>query len=176
MRTTTVESDADPVQRQNFQRRVAVEEKLLMLCQELSPGEVANSTPAQINAASATAELYRLASLLYLQRVVPIMGDEVRRATYLQQIFTALGTLRVATSPWPVFITACEARKEEERIHIVDVLDRMDKVRNIGNVRVMRGIIEMIWKQQDLRDASDKSEAMQWWLCMESSVPAPWFV
>ena len=169
-----LESDADLVLGQNLQHRVVLEEKLRMPSQRLSPDEVANSSPTQIKDASATAELYRLASLLYLQRVVPATGDEVRRAAYLQQLFAALGTVRVATSPWPVFITACEARTDEERVQILEVLERMDEVRNIGNVRVMRSIIETIWKQQDLRD-SDKSEAMQWWRCIECSVPAPWF-
>lgn len=146
-----------------------------MMSQRLSPDEAANSTPVQIKDTSATAELYRLAGLLYLQRVVPTAGDEGRRAAYLQQAFGALRTVRVATSPWPIFIIACEARTEEERAHIFDVLERMDEVRNVGNVRVMRSIIETIWKQQDLWDSSDKSEAMQWWLCTECSVPAPWF-
>lgn len=146
-----------------------------MLSQQLSPEEASNSTPTQVENASTTAELYRLASLLYLQRVVPTMGDDVRRADYLDRAFATLKELSVATSPWPVFITACEARTEEERIYILEVLDQMDEVRNIGNVCVMRSIIEAVWKQQDLRETSVKSEAIQWWLCIDSGVLVPWF-
>lgn len=175
MRSAGSEPDSNPASGRNFQKRVVLEEKLRMLSQRLSPDEVTNSTPVQIKDTSATAELYRLAGLLYLQRVVPAAGDEVRRAAYLQQAFTALRTVQVATSPWPIFITACEARTEEERAQIFDVLERMDEVRNVGNVRVMHSIIETIWKQQDLWDSSDKSEAMQWWLCIDCSIPAPWF-
>ncbi|PNH70236.1 hypothetical protein VD0002_g389 [Verticillium dahliae] len=141
----------------------------------LSPDEAASSSAVQIKDASATAELYRLAALLYLQRVVPAPGDDMRSAAYLQQIFAALRTVRVATSPWPVFITACEARTEDERVQILRVLERMDEIRNVGNVRVMRSLIESIWKQQDLRDSSGKSEALRWWLCVDGEVPAPWF-
>jgi hypothetical protein len=175
MRPTGPEPDSKPASGRDFQQRVVLEEKLRMMSQRLSPDEVANSTPGQIKDTSATAELYRLAGLLYLQRVVPTAGDEVKRADYLQQAFGALRTVRVATSPWPIFAIACESRTEEERARILEVLERMDEVRNVGNVRVMRSIIETIWKQQDLWDSSDKSEAMQWWLCTECSVPAPWF-
>lgn len=112
---------------------------------------------------------------MYLQRVVPDTGDEVRRATYLRQAFAALGEVPVATGPWPVFVVACEARTDEERICIIETLDQMDKVRNVGNVRVMRAILETIWKQRDLQENSDTIETKQWWLCAESSVAVPWF-
>ncbi|CRK34985.1 hypothetical protein BN1708_006608, partial [Verticillium longisporum] len=175
MRMTLSDSSVNSDPGEQSQQRVALEERLRMASQRLSPDEAANSSTVQIKDASATAELYRLAALLYLQRVVPAPGDDMRSAAYLQQIFAALRTVRVATSPWPVFITACEARTEHERVQILRVLERMDEIRNVGNVRVMRSLIESIWKQQDLRDSSGKSEAMQWWLCVDGEVPAPWF-
>lgn len=177
MRSITLDPAAEQhVLDEVFQQRVALEQRLQAASQQLSPDEVTISTDAQIKAASATAELYRLASLLYLQRVAPDTGDEVRRATYLRQAFTALGDVPVATGPWPIFIVACEARTDEERIYILEILDQMDKVRNIGNVRVMRSILETIWKQRDLQENSDTIETKQWWLCAESSAAVPWFV
>lgn len=176
MRTIKLSPDAEQhVLDEAFQQRLALEQKLQTASQELSPDEVACSTDAQTKAASATAELYRLASLLYLQRVVPDPGDEARRATYVRQAFAALGEVPVATGPWPVFIVACEARTDEERISILETLDQMDKVRNVGNVRVMRALLETIWKQRDLQDNSDTIETKQWWLCAESGVAVPWF-
>ncbi|KAK2596550.1 hypothetical protein N8I77_013436 [Diaporthe amygdali] len=177
MRTMILDPDAEHhVPDKTFEQRAAVEQKLQIAWQQLSPDEVATSTDAQMKAALATAELYRLASLLYLQRVVPDIGDEVRRAAYLRQAFAALNDVPVATGPWPVFIVACEARTDEERIYILEILDQMDKVRNVGNVRVMRTILETIWKQQDLREHSGMTEMKQWWLCADSSVAVPWFV
>lgn len=176
MRTVTLDPDAEQHDLdKTFQERVALEQKLQNAWQQLSPEEVAISTAAEIKAASATAELYRLASLLYLQRVVPDIGDEVRRAAYVRQAFAALGEVPVATGPWPVFVVACEARTDEERIYILETLDRMDKLRNVGNVRVMRTILETIWRQRDLQENSDTIETKQWWLCAESSVAVPWF-
>jgi hypothetical protein len=176
MRTRILDPDVDQDALDDlFQQQVALEQKLQSARQHLSADEVAVSTDAQIKAASATAELYRLATLLYLQRVVPDIGDDVRRAAYLRQAYAALSEVPVATGPWPVFIIACEARTDEERIYILEILDQMDKVRNVGNVRVMGTILETIWKQRDLQENSDTIEKKQWWICAESSVAVPWF-
>lgn len=176
MRTITLDPGAEQHDLDKIsQQRVVLEQKLQSARQQLSPDEVAISTEAEIKIASASAELYRLASLLYLQRVAPDTGDEARRATYLRQAFAALGEIPVATGPWPVFVVACEARTDEERIYILGTLDKMNEVRNVGNVRVMRTILETIWRQRDLQETSDTIETKQWWLCAESSVAVPWF-
>ncbi|KAK7454747.1 hypothetical protein CaCOL14_005815 [Colletotrichum acutatum] len=175
MRTMILKSGRSDIERKTEQFRIVVQEKLENLAHSLSPDEVAHSTSAQIRDASATAELYRLASLLYLQRVVPAAGDEKKRFGYLEQAYAAMKEVRVATSPWPVFIFACETRLEEQRIYILDILDRMDKIRNVGNVRVMRSVIENVWIQQDLREPVDTTGTIPWWLCIESDLPVPWF-
>ncbi|KAK1512112.1 hypothetical protein CTAM01_01042 [Colletotrichum tamarilloi] len=175
IRTMILKSERSDIKRNTEQFRIVLQEKLESLVHFLSPDEVAHSTSAQIRDALATAELYRLASLLYLQRVVPVAGDEKKRISYLEQAYAAMKEVRVATSPWPVFIFACETRSEEQRIHILDILDRMDKIRNVGNVRVMRSVIENVWIQQDLRELVDATGTIPWWLCIESDLPVPWF-
>ncbi len=155
--------------------RVAVEAKLQNLTQSFSSDEAAQPSSSQMAASSATAELYRLASLLYLLRVVSMNSDEAQRVACLNQAFDTLKQVRVATSPCPVFIFACEARTEEQRIHIWEVLECMDSARNVGNVRVMRTIIQTIWKQQDIREPVNLTRTVPWWLCIESSLPVPWF-
>ncbi|CAK1356362.1 unnamed protein product [Cercospora beticola] len=175
VRAEVLEHGARDITGTRWQMRVALEEKLRNLTQNFSPDEVAHSTCDQIIASTATAELYRLATLLYLLRVVPVHGDEVQRSAYLDQAFMALEQLRVATSPWPVFIIACESRTEEQRMKILDVLDCMDSARNVGNVRIVRNIIQTIWRQQDLRGSADMTGPVPWWLCIESRIPVPWF-
>ncbi|KAK1486382.1 hypothetical protein CCUS01_15153 [Colletotrichum cuscutae] len=175
IRTMILKSERSDIKRNTEQFRIVLQEKLESLVHFLSPDEVAHSTSAQIRDALATAELYRLASLLYLQRVVPVAGDEKKRISYLEQAYAAMKEVRVATSPWPVFIFACETRSEEQRIYILDILDRMDKIRNVGNVRVMRSVIENVWIQQDLRELVDATGTIPWWLCIESDLPVPWF-
>ncbi|KAF4419960.1 hypothetical protein FACUT_11401 [Fusarium acutatum] len=123
----------------------------------------------------AIAELYRLATLLYLQRVHPIAEDDFTRSVYVQQALGVLKSLDVATSPWPVFIIACEV-DEQDRVSILHTLDRMDSVRSIGNIKVLRDVIESVWKQQDLRSIGKAGQRVDWLQFVECDVPVPWFI
>ncbi|KAF5638736.1 uncharacterized protein FTJAE_5123 [Fusarium tjaetaba] len=123
----------------------------------------------------AIAELYRLATLVYLQRVHPIAEDDFTRTVYVQQALGVLKDLGVATSPWPVFIIACEV-DEQDRVSILHTLDRMDSVRSIGNIKVLRDVIESIWKQQDLRSIGKAGQRIDWLEFIECDVPVPWFI
>ena len=168
------QSDAPP-SGEAFRQRVALEQRLVDLSQRLDPDEISSGSPFRRRCALSTAELYRLAALLYLQRVCPTFGDDVRRAHYLERAFAALDTLRVVTSPWPVFLVACESQDDEQRIRILRILDRMDSARSVGNVYVMRGIIETVWKQHDLCCRENRPREMKWWYLVDSDVAAPWF-
>lgn len=175
MRASLLEESQSSESANTFQKRVVLERELGSLTQRLESVEADNATAMERERMQTTAELYRLAGLLYLQRVCPTLGDELRRSHYMENAFAALGSLQVATSPWPIFVIACESEEEEERIRIIQVLDQMDTVRSIGNVYVMRYIIEMVWKQHDLRGDAKKGGQIKWWHFVDSDVAAPWF-
>lgn len=177
LRVSSLERPSDTGPVSLFQQRVILERGLQNLTQRLEPAEKDSAIPfgRECVDAKATAELYRLAGLLYLQRVCPTPGDEVRRTDYLEQAFAALDTLHVATSPWPIFVIACESQHEEQRILTSQILDQMESIRSIGNILVMRNIIETIWKQQDLRGNLDRAGQIGWWLFVDCDVAAPWF-
>lgn len=158
----------------NERRRI--ESHLQTLAQNLSPEEQASSSPKRRAFILATAELYRLATLLYLQRVCSLVQDEVTRPTYVDQAFATLATLEVATSPWPIFILACESRTDNQRIQILRTLDRMDAARNIGNVLVLRSIIESFWTQCDLRADVASGNPLKWWEMVNYETAMPWFI
>ncbi|KAF5254860.1 hypothetical protein FANTH_356 [Fusarium anthophilum] len=147
--------------------------KLYNLRQLLAPIESSDSLRA--HRILAIAELYRLATLLYLQRVHPIAEDDFTRPVYVQQALGVLRSLGVATSPWPVFVMACEV-DEPDRVSILHTLDRMENVRSIGNIKVLRDVIEGIWKQQDLRSIGKAGQRVDWLQFVECDVPVPWFI
>ncbi|KAL6918506.1 hypothetical protein FSST1_010001 [Fusarium sambucinum] len=154
------------------EERSTLEAILSSFDQRLSPDETNYSLHPSPAEALAKAELYRLAALLYLQRVVPVDGDEDRRTVYLQQALSILTGLSVASSPWPCFIIACEVKLEEQRLQILEVLNKMDTVRKVGNMHVTRAIVETIWKQQDLRVGAEQAG---WWSCPSFDLSVPWF-
>ncbi|KAF5683508.1 C6 finger domain-containing protein [Fusarium circinatum] len=125
-----------PVPTDTIEHRSALEAQLLSAEQHLSRDESTCLVHQNSTEALAKAELYRLAALLYLQRVVPEDGDEDRREAYVQQALSIMSGLTVASSPWPCFIVACEVTLEEQRLQILEVLYKMDTVRKIGNMLV----------------------------------------
>ncbi|ENH74800.1 hypothetical protein FOC1_g10003155 [Fusarium oxysporum f. sp. cubense race 1] len=55
-------------------------------------------------------------------------------------------------------------------------LRRMDNVRSIGNIKVLRYVIESIWKQQDFRSIGKAGQRVDWLQFVECDVPVPWFI
>jgi hypothetical protein len=117
-----------------------------------------------------------LAAVIYLQRVCPQHDDEASRAGILDLGLWTLGQLEVATSPWPLFVLAVECRSDEQRMQIMRTLDKMESQRNIGNVLVMRGMIESFWTQVDLQAAQPTAIQLKWWDMLNGNKPVPWFI
>ncbi|KAH7140025.1 fungal-specific transcription factor domain-containing protein [Dactylonectria estremocensis] len=157
------------------QKRVVLEKRLQNLTQRLDPDEEEAANTIECARIVATANFYRLAALLYLQRVFPIEGDQARRNRYLNEARVASESLHVVTSPWPMFVVACESRTEDQRLAVLTMLDEMQRRRSIGNIRVMRNVIETIWKQCDLRSEFDHEQQLEWCRFVDSDVMVPWF-
>ncbi|KAH8691551.1 fungal-specific transcription factor domain-containing protein [Talaromyces proteolyticus] len=130
-----------------------------------------------------TAELYRIAALLYHHRVHAYYLDRCKeRNFYLKQAFQILCQLPICTSPWPLFVIASEAESDDQRLVILRILDRMDEARKIGNIFVLRDIIQSLWKQQDLAADCKTSGNQPGWsnswdlLFLDSKMAVPWFI
>lgn len=150
-----------------------LQDRLCRLSQHLLPAEhlVGDQTKMHL-----TAELYRIAAVLYLRAVCPSVDATNQTPAWLSRAFEVLAGLEVCTSPWPLFVIACESQTDQHRIEILCALDRMDEDRNIGNVFVLRGLIENYWKQLDLAADEEKSRSLNWWELMNFSTAAPWFI
>lgn len=158
------------------EQRLELEARLKHLVQRPYEEHHSLETPQRQASISATAELYRLASLLHLQRVCPLYADDDARLSYLEQAFSVLSKLKIVTSPWPLFIVACESTSDEHRMAIMTILDRMGEVRRIGNVNVLREVIETFWKQHDLRIGSGSPDDLSWWNWVDCQTAEPWFI
>ncbi|KAJ5303201.1 fungal-specific transcription factor domain-containing protein [Penicillium atrosanguineum] len=163
-----------------------LERKVVGLTQCLDPTDDLSSHGISVEERSKvllTAEFYRIATLLYHHRLHAYYLPRHReRKVYLKQAFEILDRLPICTSPWPLFIVACEANSDDQRLVILRMLDRMDEARKIGNVFVMRDIIQSFWKQEDLAADCDGSSNQPNWskswdlLFFESKLAVPWFI
>ncbi|KAI1128840.1 fungal-specific transcription factor domain-containing protein [Nemania abortiva] len=154
----------------------ALESKLALLTQRLDPRHEEYLSRHDRTRTLATAELYRLATFLYLHRVGSTETSQEIKSAYLQQALHVLSSLEVCTSPWPLFVIGCETETDDQRICILRTLDRMDEVRHIGNVFVLRHIIESFWKQQDLQADSGRASSLKWWDTIDLNLTSPWFI
>ncbi|KAI1816334.1 fungal-specific transcription factor domain-containing protein [Poronia punctata] len=151
-------------------------DKLASLQQRLHPRHEQGLSQRDRVRTLATAELYRLATFLYLHRACSTDTVQEVRSTYLQQAIQILTDLDVCTSPWPLFVVACETENDQQRIVILRTLDRMDEERHIGNIFVLRHIVEAFWKQQDLQADSGRPSGLKWWDTIDLNLEAPWFI
>ncbi|KAI0134653.1 fungal-specific transcription factor domain-containing protein [Xylariales sp. AK1849] len=154
----------------------SIESRLANIEQRLDPVLSGELTPHKRTMVLTTAELYRIATFLYLQRTCNTSAAHELRTVYLEQAFQVLSCLPVCTSPWPLFVIACETENDDQRIEILQTLDRMDDERCIGNVFVLRDIIESFWKQQDIHADSGRFSNVKWWDVVDLNIAAPWFI
>ncbi|KOS19515.1 Transcriptional regulatory protein moc3 [Escovopsis weberi] len=176
LRDKLILKQADATSPSMLDQRAELEHRLVHLVQCIDPDGEAFETPARRSRILITAELYRLGALLYLLHVCPIPGDNDLQTAYLEQAFAVFDSLKVVTSPWPVFIIACSCEEDEQRIKIMQTLDLMNTVRNIGNIRVMRHIIEICWKLHDLHSGSNSAREMRFWDFINYETAVPWFI
>lgn len=126
---------------------------------------------------SRTAELYRIAALIYIHEAViqkPTSSLEIQ--ALVEMALAVLGELEVCTSPWPLFVVACEVIGDEQRMIILDILEKMQKERRIGNVEIIRTIIEAVWKRTDLNTAANLSARIDWRDLVDTSRQIPSFI
>lgn len=152
-----------------------LQDRLFRLKQQL-PSDYAQHPVKEQTKIRLTAELYRIAAILYLRSVCPNIDATNQTPLWLAQAFEVLAGLEICTSPWPLFVVACESQTDDQRIEIMRALDRMDEDRKIGNVFVLRSLIENFWKQQDLHADGDRVRPLRWWELMNFDTAAPWFI
>ncbi|KAH7403743.1 fungal-specific transcription factor domain-containing protein [Cadophora sp. MPI-SDFR-AT-0126] len=124
-----------------------------------------------------TAELYRIAAQIYLHQSVtrkPVNCPQLK--LLVNEALQILRTLDICTSPWPLFIIAREVTGDEQRVMILETLDKMQKERRIGNVEIMRNIIEAVWKRADLNAETKAKKRVNWRDLVDTKHQIPSFI
>jgi len=98
-------------------------------------------------------ELYQLAILVYLNRVSGNLLDQsVRTQQYLDRAYEMFETLDSCERQFPIFILGCEARTDEHRKIILDLIARTGKRSSSRSLNHVKILILAIWAQDDLAD------------------------
>jgi hypothetical protein len=124
-----------------------------------------------------TAEFYRIGALLYLYEIAPCQTvPETEVEGLVDNGFAVLKQLEICTSPWPLFVLACNVTSDINRLKTLQILDDMDHKRRIGNYQIIRGLILAVWKQQDLGIDEKMPAQVDWRSLIDSKSSVPSFI
>lgn len=98
-------------------------------------------------------ELYRLAALVYIHRASnDLLNHEPQTQRDIDRGFLLLSKMDACERQFPIFVLGCEARTDEQRGIIMDLISRTEKrvtSRSFNHVTVL---LQAVWAQDDLAD------------------------
>lgn len=97
--------------------------------------------------------LYQYAALIYLNRTVSnVSTSSFSHRRLVREGILLLKNLGFCESAWPLFIIACEANEDSQRLQILSILaDTNQEIGHRSNhIPLMQQMIEAIWNQNDL--------------------------
>lgn len=96
-------------------------------------------------------EVYRLAILVYVNRVsANVLDHATKTQQHIDKAFELLSRLGSCERQFPVFILGCEARTDEQRAIIIDLISRTETKDSSRYFIHINMLLEIIWKQTDL--------------------------
>lgn len=98
-------------------------------------------------------EIYQIATLVYLARASQSPWDPPAILDHLIERAFAVprcAMLSACDHFFPLFILACEARTDEQRATILELIDRTEEGARVRSLQGLKAEIESVWAQQDL--------------------------
>ncbi|ENH75402.1 hypothetical protein FOC1_g10002958 [Fusarium oxysporum f. sp. cubense race 1] len=118
---------------------------------------IASPVPNDLNPESAFAlELYRVATRIYIARASQCPWEA---PAVLDSLVDALFNGPVASCTcihfFPLLILACESRRDDQRVAILNLIDRTQRDARIRSMKAVTNAIQAVWVQQDLHADSE---------------------
>ncbi|EHK17830.1 uncharacterized protein TRIVIDRAFT_44495 [Trichoderma virens Gv29-8] len=102
--------------------------------------------------------LYQYAALIYLNRSLSnISISSFSHRRLVREGILLLKNLGFCESAWPLFIIACEANEDEQRLQILSILSETNRElgQRSNHIPLIQQMIEAIWNQNDLAIEND---------------------
>ncbi|KAH8693985.1 fungal-specific transcription factor domain-containing protein [Talaromyces proteolyticus] len=101
-------------------------------------------------------KLYQTAAMLYLARVSESISGELRNMKpLLDNAFALLCRMRTCELQFPLLVLGCEARTDEQRNMILDLVWRTEKTTYVRSLDCLRRALRALWIQEDLASDQD---------------------
>jgi hypothetical protein len=113
-------------------------------------------------------ELYQLAALVYLNRVSEDLLDQsARTQQQIDRAFSIFSELSSCERQFPLFILGCEARTDDQRAIVLDLIARTQKRASSRPIIHVKILIHAMWAQDDLAD-----QELNYWDKLSSIISA----
>jgi hypothetical protein len=113
-------------------------------------------------------ELYQLAALVYLNRVSEDLLDQsARTQQQIDRAFSIFSELRSCERQFPLFILGSEARTDDQRAIVLDLIARTEKGTSSRPIIQVKILIHAMWAQDDLAD-----QELNYWDKLSSIISA----
>ena len=100
---------------------------------------------------AATIELFKLAALIYLKRASRnFSGVSPQIDAMVERAYVLLDSLEAFNPAFPLLIIGCEARTDEQRIQILEHIEKGMQTSSLRGLHGLRDILQHIWVQDDL--------------------------
>ncbi|KAL2752600.1 hypothetical protein ACRALDRAFT_2113249 [Sodiomyces alcalophilus JCM 7366] len=98
-------------------------------------------------------ELYQLAMLVYLNRASgDLLNQSARTKQQIEKAFLMFPLLESCDRQFPVFVLGCEAKTDEQRAVVLDLISRTEPRNSSRSFNYVRLLTQAIWAQDDLAD------------------------
>lgn len=125
-------------------------------CLERRITNIVPSTPEAVSDTmsttwEATIELFKLAALIYLKRASRnFSGPSPQIDAMVERAYVLLDGLGSFNPAFPLLIIGCETRTDEQRIKILQHIERAMRTSSLRGLHELRSILQQIWAQDDL--------------------------
>ncbi|KAL3442403.1 fungal-specific transcription factor domain-containing protein [Aspergillus insuetus] len=98
-----------------------------------------------------TLELFQLSILVYLNRMAnSTLEPQITTQTRIERAFTIFETLKSCPRQLPLFILGCEARTDEERCTVLELIERTENSASSRSMFIVKALTKAVWVQDDL--------------------------
>ena len=110
-----------------------------------------NPSPETNQNAADMIRLYQMAALIYLARVTECVSGEARNLQILlDEAFSTLSRMDSCELQFPLIILSYEARTDEQRMMILDLVHRTEQNTYGRSIDCLRQSLKALWIQEDL--------------------------
>jgi hypothetical protein len=111
-------------------------------------------------------ELFKLATQIYLNRVTGDLLDHAESIqTSLNRAFTLFSQMCCCERQYPLFIIGCEARTDEQRLTVLELISRTEKRSSSRSMNHVKILVQALWAQDDLAE-----KELDYWTKMGSVI------